>query len=129
MPPSKTRNFIQDKGYNAAEPLVRFRAVKFVSAETVGPVEDEADVIAGVVQHDVTEAELAKGKGASIAVEGDTLMESADETTIGALAGLTDDGLVVDADTGARVIGHIVEAASGAGEYSRVHLNLNGAVL
>ena len=38
MPPSVTRNYIQDKGYNAAAALTKFRAVKFTAAETVGPV-------------------------------------------------------------------------------------------
>jgi hypothetical protein len=123
MPPSKTRNYIQDKGYNAAAALTKFRAVKFTAAETVGPVTADTDVIAGVVQHDVTAAEILRGKGASIAVEGDTVMECAGNIAIGALVTIGATGLATTGTAGDRIIGHCVEAnADGAGGYCRVHL-------
>jgi hypothetical protein len=123
MPPSKTRNYIQDKGYNAAEALTKFRAVKFTAAETVGPVTADTDVIAGVVQHDVTAAEILLGKGASIAVEGDTLMECTGNIAIGALVVISANGRATTGTAGDRVIGHCVEAnADGAGGFARVHL-------
>lgn len=123
MPPSKTANYIQHKGYNAAAALTKFRAVKFTAAETVGPVTAETDVIAGVVQHDVTAPEIARGKGASVAVEGDTIMECAGNITIGALVTIGATGLAVAGTAGDRVIGHCVEAnADGAGGFARVHL-------
>lgn len=126
MPPSATRNYLQDKGYNAAAALTKFRAVKFSAAETVTPVTGIADVIAGVVQHDVTAAEILRGKGASIAVEGDTVMEAAGAIAIGARVSIAADGRAKTAAAGERLIGHCVEAASGAGKYCRVHLNING---
>ena len=129
MAPSKTRNYIQDKGYNAAAALTKFRAVKFSAAETVTPVTAATDVIAGVVQHDVTAEEILQGKGASIAVEGDTLMECAGNIAIGALVTVSATGLAVSATTGDRVIGHCVEAnADGAGGYARVHLAPAGGI-
>lgn len=129
MPPSKTRNYIQDKGYNAAAALTKFRAVKFSAAETVTPVTAITDVIAGVVQHDVTAGEILKGKGASIAVEGDTIMECSGNIAIGARVCLAADGRAVTFTAGNRIIGHCVEAnADGAGGFARVHLNLNGDV-
>jgi Uncharacterized conserved protein (DUF2190) len=128
MAPSKTRNYIQDKGYNAAAALTKFRAVKFSAAETVTPVTAITDVIAGVVQHDVSAGEILKGKGASIAVEGDTLMETNGAIAIGARVCLHSDGRAITFTTGNRVIGHCVEASTGTGEFCRVHLNLNGDV-
>lgn len=123
MPPSKTGNYIQDKGYNAAAALTKFRAVKFSAAETVTPVTADTDVIAGVVQHDVTAAEILKGKGASVRVEGDSVMECAGNIAIGALVTIGATGLATTGTAGDRVIGHCVEAnADGAGGYARVHL-------
>jgi len=129
MAPSKTRNYIQDKGYNAAAALTKFRAVKFSAAETVTPVTADTDVIAGVVQHDVTSGEILKGKGASIAVEGDTLMECTGNIAIGALVVVAADGRATTGTAGDRIIGHCVEAnADGAGGYARVHLNPAGGI-
>ena len=122
MAASATRNYLQDKGYNAAAALTKFRAVKFSAAETVTPVTADTDVIAGVVQHDVTAGEILKGKGASIAVEGDTLMEAAGAIVAGALVTIDASGLAVSGTAGDRIIGHCVEPAGGAGEYARVHL-------
>lgn len=129
MAPSKTRNYLQDKGYNAAAALTKFRAVKFSAAETVTPVTGITDVIAGVVQHDVTAAEILKGKGASVAVDGDTMMECAGNIAIGARVCLNSDGRAVTFGAGNRIIGHCVEAnADGAGGFARVHLDINGDV-
>jgi hypothetical protein len=128
MAPSKTRNYIQDKGYNAAAALVKFRAVKFSAPETVTPVTADTDVIAGVVQHDVTAEEITLGKGASICVEGDTLMEATGAITEGALVTVSANGRATSAASGDRVIGTCIEPAGGAGEYARVHLNTSGGL-
>ena len=129
MAPSKTGNYIQDKGYNAAAALTKFRAVKFSAAETVTPVTADTDVIAGVVQHDVTAGEITRGKGASIRVEGDTLMECTGNIAIGALVVVAADGRATTGTAGDRVIGHCVEAnADGAGGYARVHLAQAGGL-
>jgi Uncharacterized conserved protein (DUF2190) len=128
MAPSKTRNYIQDKGYNAAAALTKFRAVKFSAAETVTPVTAITDTVAGVVQHDVSAGEILKGKGASIAVEGDSVMEAAGAIAIGVQVCIAADGRALTRTTGNRIIGHCVEAATGAGDFCRVHLNLDGDV-
>lgn len=123
MPASATRNYLQDKGYNAAAALTKFRAVKFSAAETVTPVTADTDVVAGVVQHDVTAGEILQGKGASIAVEGDTLMEAAAQIAVGALVTINSSGQATSAVSGDRIIGHCIEPAGGSGEYCRVHLS------
>jgi hypothetical protein len=128
MAPSATRNYLQDKGYVAAAALTKFRAVKFSAAETVTPVTADTDVIAGVVQHDVTAAEILLGKGASIAVEGDTLMETTAAILAGALVTVSANGRATSAASGDRVIGTCIEPSGGAGEFARVHLNVAGAL-
>jgi hypothetical protein len=131
MPPSATRNYIQDKGYTlaAGQTLTKFRAVKFSAAETVTPVTAITDMVAGIVQHDVTASELLRGKGASIAVEGDTMWEAAGAlATVGARVSIASDGRVKAVGAGERTMGWVVEPASGAGKYARIHLQLNGDV-
>ena len=128
MPASATGNYIQDKGYNAAAALTKFRAVKFSAAETVTPVTADTDIICGVVQHDVTAAEINKGKGASVRVEGDTVMEASAAISVGALVVITATGLAATGTAGDRVIGTCIEASGGANEYCRVHLNVAGGI-
>ena len=130
MPASATRNYLQDKGYNLAtgQTLTKFRAVKFSAAETVTPVTAITDSVAGVVQHDVTAAELLRGKGVSMAVEGDTVMEAAGAITVGSRVCIAADGRALTFTAGNRIIGRCIEPASGAGKYCRVHLELNGDV-
>jgi hypothetical protein len=128
MPPSATRNYLQDKGYNAAAALTKFRAVKFSAAETITPVTGITDMVAGVVQHDVTAGEILKGKGGSIAVEGDTMWEASAAITIGQRVTIAADGRCKALAAGERTMGHCVEAATGAGKYARIHLALNGDV-
>jgi uncharacterized protein DUF2190 len=129
MPPSSTRNYVQDKGYNAAAALTKFRAVKFSAVETVTPVTAITDVVAGVVQHDVTAAEILKGKGASIARIGATMMEASEAITVGQLVSVSANGRAAVASTGEVCIGICDEPATGAGEYCRVTLDLPGRLM
>lgn len=128
MAASRTANYIQDKGYNAAAALTAYRAVKFSALETVTPVTADTDVIAGVVQHSVTAGEILLGKGASVRVEGDTLMEAAAAINPGVLVTVNASGQATSAVSGDRVVGTCVEGAGGVGEYCRVHLSTAGAI-
>jgi uncharacterized protein DUF2190 len=128
MPPSATRNYLQDKGYNVAAAVTKFRAVKWSAAETVTPVTAITDMVAGVVQHDVTAGEILRGKGASIAVEGDTMWEAAGAITVGQRVSIAADGRCKAFGAGERLMGWCVEAASGASKYARIHLQLNGDI-
>lgn len=128
MAASRTGNYIQDKGYNAAAAITAYRAVKFSALETVTPVTGDTDVVAGIAQHGVTTGEIAKGKGASIRVEGDSLVEAAAAINPGVLVTINASGQATSAVSGDRVIGTCVEGAGGAGEYCRVHLNISGGI-
>lgn len=128
MPASAVGNYIQDKGYNAAAALTKFRAVKFSALETVTPVTAITDVVVGVVQHDVTAGEITKGKGASCRVEGDTVMEAGGAITVGQRVCIDSSGRAVALTAGNRIIGFARTAASGSGQFCTVHLDLNGDV-
>jgi hypothetical protein len=111
-----TGNFIQDKGYDAAVAITKFRAVKFSAEEVVTPVTAATDVACGVAQVGVTAAEILKGKGVLVRRMGATEMECAD-------------GRCKPAVATERVIGVCDEATAAAGERARVTLNLPGNIL
>lgn len=129
MAPSATRNYLQDKGYDAAAALTKYRAVKFSAVETVTPVTATTDEVAGVVQHDVTAGEILQGKGASIARFGATLMEASEAITVGQPVSISANGRAAVASAGERKIGICDEPAGGAGEYCRVTLDLPGTLV
>jgi hypothetical protein len=129
--PSATANYIQDKGYNlkAGEVVTKYRAVKFSAAEEVTPITGATDVPAGIAQFDVSAAELLKGKGVTVRTEGASLMEASEAITIGALVSITSNGRAQVAGAGERVIGIAREAASGAGKFASVMLDLPGTLV
>ena len=122
-----TGNFVLDKGYRAAGALTKFRAVKMSAPETVTPVTAITDNIAGVVQFGVSAAELAKGKGALVRVEGITEMEASAAVAVGAAVSAGTDGRAKTAATGERVIGVCVgHPATNAGDRCSVRLTTAG---
>lgn len=123
-----TANYIQDKGYNAAVALVKYRAVKFSAAETVTPVTAATDLVAGVNQFDVSTPEIAKGKGATVRRAGASIMEASEQLAVGDEIAIATDGRAQVATTTERVIGICDEAASGAGKFARVTLSLPGYI-
>jgi hypothetical protein len=123
-----TGNYLQDKGYDAAAAITKFRAVKFSAEETVTPVTAITDVIAGVAQVGVSAGELAKGKGVAVRQDGSTEWECSAAIAVGALVSAGTDGRCKTAATGERVHGHCEEATAAAGDRARVHLKLNGAL-
>lgn len=107
-------NFILDKGYDAAAALTKYRFVKFSAEETVTPVTAIADLAIGVAQFDVSAAEINKGKGASVRLEGISEVEvGATTVVVGNEVQLTANGQVIPAvgSSGARVVGVAVKGA------------------
>lgn len=117
-----TGNYVQDKGYNAAAAITKFRAVKFSAAETVTPVTAATDVIAGVAQVGVSAGEIVRGKGVSVRRMGATEWECSAAIAIGAMVAMAADGRCKTAATGERVVGECDEATGAAGERARVTL-------
>ena len=127
---ARTRNYMQDKGYDAAAAITKFRAVKFSAEETVTPVTAALDIVAGVAQESVTADEILQGKGVPIAVEGDTEWECSEAIAVGQPIAIGTDGRCQVGTTAAeRVHGWCVEPTTASGQRARVHLNLNGNVV
>lgn len=122
-------NFVLDKGYDAAAPITKFRAVKFSAEETVTPVTAITDQIVGVEQFGVSAAEILKGKGASVRSAGISEMECSAAITVGAAVSAGTDGRAKTAATGERVIGQCVKGTANAGERAAVRLTLPGLLL
>jgi hypothetical protein len=121
-------NFVLAKGYDASDALDARKFVKMDGEETVTPVTAKTDVPKGVSIFDVTLAEIAKGKGASVLGEGIAEVISSGTTSPGELAGLTADGSVRTAQSGDRVVGQVVHGADDAG-HCAVELSLPGYIL
>lgn len=127
-----TGNFILDKGYNAAAAITKFRAVKFSAAETVTPITAITDLIAGFAQFSVSAAEILRGKGASVRVEGITEAEASGAVAVGAWVELVNDGRVkaAVAASGARIVGRCVgHPATNAGDRISLKVTTNGTLV
>lgn len=112
-------NFVLDKGYAAAAALTKFRAVKFSASETVTPVTAITDRIVGFAQFSVSAAEILKGKGSLVRVDGITEAEAAGAITLGAQVQLENDGRVsaLVGASGKRIVGVCVgHPATNAGD-------------
>lgn len=124
-----TGNFILDKGYDAAAAITKFRAVKFSAAETVTPVTADTDVIAGFAQFSVSAAEILKGKGASVRMEGITEAEATAAISVGQLVTLAADGRVTAAVSGDRVVGTCVgHPSTNAGDRISLKIDTSGQI-
>lgn len=124
-----TGNYIQDKGYDAAAAITKFRAVKFSAEETVTPVTAATDQIAGIAQVGVTAAEILKGKGVQVRRMGASEWECSAAIAVGQPVGMAPDGRCKPAATGERVWGQCDEATAAAGERARVSLNFGASFL
>lgn len=126
-----TGNYVLDKGYNAASPVTKFYAVKLTAAETVGPVTANSDVVHGFAQYDVAAAEILRGKGASVRVEGITEAVATVAIAVGVQCQLEADGRVsaVVGASGKRIVGRCVgHPAAVAGDRISLLINPNGGV-
>jgi Uncharacterized conserved protein (DUF2190) len=125
-----TGNFLLDKGYDAAGVLVKKRACKMVGEELVGPITAIADVPIGVAQFDVSAAEIAKGKGASVRLAGISVMECSAAIAAGALVQMAADGRAAPytGASGARILGLCTKGATTAGNEVSVALDLPGGL-
>jgi hypothetical protein len=132
-----TGNYVLDKGYNAAAAISKFRGVKFSAAETVTPVTAATDKIAGFAQFSVTAAEILRGKGASVRLDGITEAEVGDTTQIliGDWVEMMADGRVKKAvaASGNRVVGmctgHPTASTTVAGDRITLRLNVDGPLV
>jgi len=128
--PSATSNQVESKGFNAAAAITKGRAVKSTgNPEEVTPVTAATDVVFGIAVFDVSAGEIARGKGATVVLIGQAVMEASEAINEGQLISPTATGTAQVAAATERVIGVAMEAASGAGKYFKIHLSLPGTIL
>jgi hypothetical protein len=101
-------NFVLDKGFRTANAINKYYAVKMDSGNTTGyvtPVTGDTDVVAGFAQFGVSAAEVAKGKGASVRMDGVTVAIASAAVAVGQVVAVDTDGRVKPAAAGKRVVG------------------------
>jgi hypothetical protein len=124
-------NFLLDVGFNSASVLTKYRAVKLSAAEQVTVVTAIADRPIGWSQFDISAAELAKNKGASVRVWGITEAECAGIVNVGDMCQLETDGRVTAlvGASGKRIVGQCVgDPSATAGDRISMLILLGGAV-
>jgi hypothetical protein len=127
-------NYDRAKGYDTAVALTKYLFVKFTgTADATGnpsvtPVTSKTDHALGVSIFDVTSAEIARGKGASVLEEGISPVTASGTIASGDLAGLTATGAVRTAQSGDRVVG-LVHHGCADGELCTVDLECPGYIL
>lgn len=127
MPASQ--NFVLAKGYDAGGAIIKKRFVKFSADQTVVQCSVAGEMAAGVSMFDVTAAEITKGKGASVMVDGRAIVEAATAIAIGAKVTTDNQGRAAVAATGNNVLGICDEPASGTGTECSVHLGAGGGTV
>ena len=105
-------NFVLTKGYDAATTIVKFTGVKFSADGVVTPVTASTDVCVGIAQFGVTIAEIAKGKGATVAISGISELECSEQVVAGSIVALGTDAKGKVADPGDVILGVATEGAS-----------------
>lgn len=121
-----TGNFVLDKGFRllAGQTLTKFRAVKLSSAGVVTNVAAVGDPAIGIVQFSVSAAELLRGKGASVRLQGISEVEAAGPVNVGDIVAMAADGRAkgAAAAAGDRVLGIAMTACVNPGERVSVEL-------
>lgn len=121
-----TGNFMLDKGYDVKEPVEQYKFC-MVDEEGVFPVTSDSDMPLGVPQFHVTESEMARGKGASVRLQGISELyvgSDANDPAPGLTAYLSsdNDGSVTDA-SGGTVVG-VFQGVGIAGGRASVEINI-----
>jgi hypothetical protein len=119
------------KGKNTSTPLTRKRFVKLdrtaTDGETVKACDTAGELAYGVSLFSVSNAEISRGKGASVIIEGRAILEAAEAIVVGDPVSTTNDGRAQVANAGDYILGMCDEPASGAGKECSVHLERAGA--
>lgn len=102
--------------YSASAALTKHRAVKLSGAQTVAPAAATTDVCIGVVDVDVSAAEVTAGKTFKVQALGVAWMEAAAAITQGAAVAPSANGRAQTAVTTQFAIGRALKTVSNAGE-------------
>jgi hypothetical protein len=122
-----TGNFVLDKGFRllSGQTMTKFRAVKLASAGVCTNVAAVGDPAIGISQFSVSAAELLRGKGVPVRLEGISELEVAGPVAVGDEVAMAADGRGKGAApaAGDRILGIALTAAAGnAGDRVSVQL-------
>lgn len=115
--------------YDAAGAITKFRFVTLDADEAVAQCDTAGEVTVGVFQVDVSADEATNGKGGAVQALGVSFVESGDAITRFDDVTTDADGRAITAASGNRVHGQALKAASAAGEWVPVLLNLNSLIV
>lgn len=126
-----TMNPGEAKGKNTSTPLTRKRFVKLDTTaddgETVRACDTSGEKAYGVSLFSVSNAEINRGKGASVIIEGRAILEAAEAIAVGDLVSTDNVGRAQVANSGDFILGMCDEPAAQAGNECSVHLENAGA--
>lgn len=125
-------NIDQAKGRNASGPIVKKRFVKIDTAaadgETVKQCDTQGENAWGVSLFSVSNAEIARGKGASVITDGRAIVEAGGTVALAAPVMAAADGRAITATSGNFILGYCDENGGGAaGDELGISLTLAGS--
>lgn len=125
-----TMNIDQAKGKNASGPITKKRFVKLDTAATDGETVKQCDTLGefcyGVSLFSVSVAEISRGKGASVIIDGRAVLESAGAINAGTPVSSDALGRAKAAAAGEYICGWCDEPSTGAGNDCSVVLDKAG---
>lgn len=128
MPASQ--NFILAKGKNVSGAVTKKRFVKLDTAAADGETVKQCDTLGengfGVSLFSVSAAEILKGKGASVMIDGRAIVEAAAALVIGTVVTTDAQGRAAVAGAGNWIMGVVDEPALGVGQECGVDLTAGG---
>lgn len=111
-----TSNYVVNKGKNASGAITKKRFVKLDTAaadgETVKMCDAQGEDAFGVAVFSVSTLEIAKGKGATVSIEGIAIVEASAALAVGTAVTTGATGKAEAALSGDYVIGTIVEPST-----------------
>lgn len=121
-----TQNIEMSKGYDVSSAITKKR---FVKANTADPLEvvmcdSQGESALGVSMFSVSDAEILRGKGASIILDGIAILEASEAIATGAKVTTGADGRAENANSGDWILGECREPAAGSGDECSVILTL-----
>lgn len=125
-----TMNPDQAKGKNAGGAITKYRFVKLdttaADGETVVQCNAAGEGAYGVALFSVSTDEIARGKGASVVIDGRMIVEASEAMAVGDAVATAADGRAKVAATGEQILGYCDEPAAGAGNWCSVYLDRAG---